>query len=57
MLVREGMQVNHKRVYRLYREEGLAMSDSAATADPWKGAAARPAAIQAESAMVDRFCE
>jgi putative transposase len=25
MLVREGMQANHKRVYRLYREEGLAM--------------------------------
>jgi transposase InsO family protein len=25
MLVREGIEVNHKRVYRLYREEGLAM--------------------------------
>jgi putative transposase len=25
MLVREGISVNHKRVYRLYREEGLAM--------------------------------
>lgn len=25
MLVREGMPANHKRVYRLYREEGLAM--------------------------------
>ena len=25
MLVREGMPVNHKRVFRLYREEGLAM--------------------------------
>jgi len=25
MLVREGMVANHKRVYRLYREEGLAM--------------------------------
>src|SRR5438309_10930286 len=25
MLVREGMPTNHKRVYRLYREEGLAM--------------------------------
>ena len=25
MLVREGMAANHKRVYRLYREEGLAM--------------------------------
>ena len=25
MLVREGVEVNHKRVYRLYREEGLAM--------------------------------
>ena len=25
MLLREGMLANHKRVYRLYREEGLAM--------------------------------
>lgn len=25
LLVREGMLANHKRVYRLYREEGLAM--------------------------------
>ena len=25
MLVRAGIEVNHKRVYRLYREEGLAM--------------------------------
>ena len=25
MLVREGITANHKRVYRLYREEGLAM--------------------------------
>ena len=25
MLVRSGMRANHKRVYRLYREEGLAM--------------------------------
>jgi putative transposase len=25
MLAREGILVNHKRVYRLYREEGLAM--------------------------------
>ena len=25
LLLREGVQVNHKRVYRLYREEGLAM--------------------------------
>src|ERR1700674_312811 len=25
MLVREGVEVNHKRVYRLYREEGLVM--------------------------------
>jgi len=25
MLLREGMPANHKRVYRLYREEGLAM--------------------------------
>src|ERR1700746_759997 len=25
LLVREGITANHKRVYRLYREEGLAM--------------------------------
>ena len=25
ILVSEGLEVNHKRVYRLYREEGLAM--------------------------------
>jgi putative transposase len=34
MLLREGMAANHKRVYRLYREEGLAMRISTAAADP-----------------------
>ena len=30
LLRREGWQVNHKRVYRLYREEGLIMRKKAA---------------------------
>ena len=34
VLVREGTLANHKLVYRLYREEGLAMRISAATPDP-----------------------
>jgi putative transposase len=32
--VREGTPANHKRVYRLYREEGLVMRISATAADP-----------------------
>src|SRR5580693_6294996 len=46
MLVRSGMQVNHKRVYRLYREEGLAMRVRQRRRIRWKGAAARPTAIR-----------
>jgi putative transposase len=43
MLVREGTPANHKRVYRLYRDEGLVHAHSAATADPleWNGGPAR----------------
>jgi putative transposase len=42
VLVREGTPVNHKRVYRLYREEGLAMRDSATTADPTQTPSSAP---------------
>ena len=38
MLVREGIEVNHKRVYRLYREEGLAMRIRQRRRIRWKGA-------------------
>src|SRR5439155_1083656 len=38
MLVREGMPTNHKRVYRLYREEGLAMRIRQRRRIRWRGA-------------------
>ena len=39
MLVREGMPANHKRVYRLYREERIGDEDPATTAESleWRG--------------------
>ena len=47
MLVQEGMAANHKRVYRLYREEGLAMRIRQRRRIPWNGVPARPAATKA----------
>lgn len=47
MLVREGTSANHKRVYRLYREEGLAMRIRQRRRIRWSGAVARPAASRA----------
>lgn len=44
MLVREGVAVNHKRVYRLYREEGLAMRIRRRRRIRWSGAKT-PAAV------------
>src|ERR1700740_3396092 len=38
MLAREGMPANHKRVYRLYREEGLAMRIRQRRRIRWMGA-------------------
>jgi putative transposase len=46
MLVRAGVEVNHKRVYRLYREEGLAMRIRQRRRIRWKGAAISPAAAK-----------
>ena len=46
MLVREGMSANHKRVYRLYREEGLAMRIRQRRRIRWNGAVVKPAASQ-----------
>jgi len=46
MLVRAGVEVNHKRVYRLYREEGLAMRIRERRRMRWKGAAISPAATK-----------
>ena len=46
MLVREGMTANHKRVYRLYREEGLAMRIRQRRRIRWNGVAAKPAATK-----------
>jgi putative transposase len=46
MLVREGMPTNDKRVYRLYREEGLAMRIRERRRIRWSGAAVKPAASQ-----------
>jgi len=44
MLVREGTAANHKRVYRLYREEGLAMRIRQRRRIRWSGVAASPRA-------------
>jgi putative transposase len=46
MLVREGMPINHKRVYRLYREEGLAMRIRQRRRIRWSGVVASPAAAR-----------
>jgi len=46
MLVRDGMTANHKRVYRLYREEGLAMRVRQRRRIRWNGAVVKPAASQ-----------
>jgi len=46
MLEREGMSANHKRVYRLYREEGLAMRVRQRRRIRWSGAVVKPAASQ-----------
>ena len=46
MLEREGMWANHKRVYRLYREEGLAMRIQQRRRIRWNGAVVKPRASQ-----------
>jgi putative transposase len=46
MLVRAGMPANHKRVYRLYREEGLAMRIRQRRRIRWKGGVTSPAATR-----------
>jgi len=46
MLVREGTPANHKRVYRLYREEGLAMRIRQRRRIRRNGAVTRPAATK-----------
>jgi putative transposase len=46
MLAREGMPANHKRVYRLYREEGLAMRIRQRRRIRWTGAVTSPAAAK-----------
>lgn len=44
MLAREGMPANHKRVYRLYCQEGLGMRIRQRRRMGWSGSAAHPAA-------------
>jgi putative transposase len=44
MLVREGILANHKHVYRLYREEGLAMRIRRRRRIRWRGAVVKSAA-------------
>jgi putative transposase len=46
MLLREGMPANHKRVYRLYREEGLAMRIRQRRRIRWSGVLVKPAGSQ-----------
>ena len=45
-MLREGMPANHKRVYRLYREEGLAMRIRQRRRIRWNGAGVKPTASQ-----------
>ena len=47
MLVREGIAANHKRVYRLYREEGLAMRIRQRRRIRWTGAVSGSVATRA----------
>ena len=47
MLARDGMPANHKRVYRLYREEGLAMRIRQRRRIRWTGAASSAIATRA----------
>jgi putative transposase len=47
MLARTGTPANHKRVYRLYCEEGLSMRIRQRRRIRWTGAARRPAATRA----------
>jgi len=46
MLVREGVEVNHKRVYRLYREEGLVMRIRHRRRIRWNGRVTSPTAAR-----------
>jgi putative transposase len=46
MLAREGVTVNHKRVYRLYCEEGLAMRIRQRRRIRWSGAVVKPTAAR-----------
>jgi len=46
LLVREGVEVNHKRVYRLYGEEGLVMRMRQRRRIRWNGAVTSPAATR-----------
>ena len=46
MLLREGMPANHKRVYRLHREEGLTMRIRQRRRPRWSGAVVKPVASQ-----------
>src|SRR5579883_1449956 len=46
MLLREGTPANHKRVYRLYREEGLAMRIRQRRRIRWTGAVSNPVATR-----------
>ena len=47
MLAREGITANHKRVYRLYRAEGLAMRIRQRRRIRWTGAVSGPVATRA----------
>jgi HTH-like domain len=53
MLVREGIEVNHKRVYRLYREEGLVCACDSGGGSA--GTERNQSGGEAESTVVDRF--
>src|ERR1700739_2125542 len=55
MLVREGVAANHKRVYRLYREEGLAMRIRQRRRIRWTGAARSAVATRGDQRWSSDF--
>jgi len=57
MLLREGMAVNHKHVYRLYREERLAMRIRPRRRIRWSGLGDEPGGQAAERTVEHGFCK
>jgi hypothetical protein len=57
LLMQEGVAADRKRIYRLYREEGIGDKNSATTADSLELRGGRSCSDQAKSKLVDGFRE